>query len=96
MTDESQPSLEGTRWEEVEEYIRHEVSLSSKFLADSDSKHITKHIQSQLFKYNPTDTPAKMRFSLTTIAIALLGTAMALPNPSVNPLEERATVSTCF
>ncbi|KAG6358507.1 hypothetical protein INS49_014391 [Diaporthe citri] len=31
-----------------------------------------------------------MRFSLTTIAIALLGTAVALPNPDVNTVEERA------
>lgn len=35
-----------------------------------------------------------MRLSLTTIAIALLGTAMALPNPDVNSVEERAAVST--
>jgi hypothetical protein len=34
-----------------------------------------------------------MRFSLTTIAIALLGSALALPNPDVNSVEERAAVS---
>lgn len=37
-----------------------------------------------------------MRLSLTTVAIALLGTAMALPNPDVKPVEERAAVSTCI
>lgn len=37
-----------------------------------------------------------MRFSMTTIAIAILGTAMALPNPDVNAVEDRAAVSTCF
>lgn len=37
-------------------------------------------------------TSIKMRFSLTTIAIALLGSAMALPNPNVNSVEERAAV----
>lgn len=35
-----------------------------------------------------------MCFSLTAIAIALPGTIMALPNPDVNSVEERAAVST--
>ncbi|KAJ0116587.1 hypothetical protein J7T55_009737 [Diaporthe amygdali] len=34
-----------------------------------------------------------MRFSLTTITIALLGSAMALPSSEVNHVEERAAVS---
>lgn len=35
-----------------------------------------------------------MRFFLTTIAIALLGSAMALPNPDVSSVEGRAAVRT--
>lgn len=34
-----------------------------------------------------------MRFSLTAIAIALLGTAAALPSPDINSVGERAAVS---
>lgn len=72
------------------------MKFPSKFLTDVDSRHINSHIQSDPFKYNATKLPAKMRFSLTTIAIALLGTAMALPNPDLKPVEERAAVSALF
>jgi hypothetical protein len=34
-----------------------------------------------------------MRFTLTTIAIALLGSAIALPDPDINSVGERAAVS---
>lgn len=74
------------------------MDFPSKFLTDAlaDSRHINSHIQSHPFKYKPTKTPAKMRFSLTTIVIALLGTAVALPNPDLKPVEERVAVSVLF
>lgn len=72
------------------------MNFPSKFLTDADSRHINSHIQYNPFKYNATKPPAKMRFSLTTIVIALLGTAMALPNPDLKPVEERAAVSVLF
>lgn len=72
------------------------MKFPSKFLTNADFRHINSHIQSDPFKHRATKTSAKMRFSLTTIVIALLGTAMALPNPDLKTLEERAAVSALF
>lgn len=72
------------------------MNFPPKFLTDADSRNINSHIQSHPFRHTPTKIPAKMRFSLTTIVIALLGTAMALPNPELKPVEERAAVSVLF
>lgn len=72
------------------------MKFPPKVLTDADSRHISSHFQAHSFRHKPTKTPAKMRFSLTTIVIALLGTAMALPNPDLKPVEERAAVSALF
>ncbi|KAK2609409.1 hypothetical protein N8I77_002906 [Diaporthe amygdali] len=69
-------------------YIR--AYISSNFLRYSDSKFINKDIRTNLLKAKLPKLRFKMRFSLTTIAIALLGSAMALPSSDVNHVEERA------
>lgn len=74
-----------------QDYINHAISLRSLpeiQTPDTTSKPI-KPLQG-------TEHPTKMQFSLTTIVIALLGTAMALPSPDVNSVEERAAVSRSF
>jgi hypothetical protein len=76
------------------EYKRHEKFRKVLLVRSDQTRHSIKNdIFSSLYKQYNNQTLFKMRFSLTTIAIALLGSAMALPSPDVSPVEERAAVS---